>query len=176
MAYFEDLSRYTFDRTASGIARARNVGWLGANHDFPKAHPRAALLDAIWDYCSILVVPTRGIHGCELCVSPPISFVRHDTRLLLGSGEIRVFDSTGGSFAAPNLVYHYIRDHQYRPLEEFLDAVLNGPRPGGEEYQDLLPGLEAPWQENTPIREEPRLARFVRTENGVELEEEKRRS
>ena len=125
MTYFEDLSRYTFDATASGMARARNIGWLDAYHDFPKGHPRAGLLDAIWDYCSILVVPTRGIHGCELCVSPPTTFVRHDTRLLLGSGEIRIFDSTGGILAAPNLVYHYILDHQYRPPEEFLDAVEN---------------------------------------------------
>jgi hypothetical protein len=56
-------------------------------------------------------MPTRGLHSCTfctLCTLPNSSFVRHDTKLLLGSGEIRVFGATGDAFAAPNLIYHYI--------------------------------------------------------------------
>ena len=170
MTYFEDLSQYSFDRTAASIRASRNVGWLDASHDFPTEEPHSDLLDAVWEYCSILVVPTRGLHSCEFCTSPLNTFVRHDIRRLFGSGEIRVFSSTGDVFAAPNLIYHYILQHHYRPPGEFLRAVESGARPGSDEYREMLGQLSIDWRENSPVLDEPRKIRFVRTEKGIEQE------
>lgn len=91
-------------------------------------------------------------------------------RLLLGSGEIRVFNSAGDVFAAPNLIYHYILQHHYRPPDEFLRAVEHGPRPRSDEYRALLKHLSVDWRENFPMTDEPIKFRFVRTEHGVERE------
>lgn len=171
MTHFADLSQYVFVGTA-GSAVARNVGWLDEHHKFPTGEPASELLDAVWVYCSILVAPTRGLHRCAFCASPPNTFVRHGTKLLLGSGEIRVFSSTGDVFAAPNLIYHYILEHHYRPPLEFLRAVEDGPRPGSDEYLELLRSLPVSWRENLPVSGDPRTFRFVRTESGVEVKEE----
>jgi hypothetical protein len=125
MAYFEDLSPYTYfgDPTPESASLVRNFGWLDRSHEFPRGELPTDALDAIWDYCSILVQPTRGLHTCELCTDARNTFVRHETRRLLGSGEIRVFGPDRDAFAAPNLIYHYVRDHQYRPPPAVLRAL-----------------------------------------------------
>jgi hypothetical protein len=175
MTYLEDLSPYTFlDGATPSAAAARNVGWLEASHDFPTEEPPPHLLDRLWEYCSILIFPTRGLHDCEFCSLPSSTFVRNGTRLFLGSGEIRVFNSTGEAFAAPNLIYHYVLGHHYRPPHEFLRAVEDGPRPGSDEYRKLLERLAVDWRENTPLLDEPKQFRFVRTEDGVEAQEKKK--
>jgi hypothetical protein len=168
MTYFEDLSPYTYTFDSAALDPVRCVGWLDAGHVFRTERPQPHLLDALWAYCSVLVEPTRGLHSCEFCSRPPNTHVRHGKRLLLGSGEIRVFSSTGEAFAAPNLVYHYILEHQYQPPEEFLQAVEKGPRPESDEYRELLGRLAVRWRENYPVPAEPEWFYFVRTANGVE--------
>ena len=59
---------------------------------------------------------------------------RGNDELWLGSAEIRVFSNEGVTYAAPNLIYHYIVDHHYLPPEEFIRAVLEGPLPDSPEY------------------------------------------
>ncbi|WP_405683310.1 hypothetical protein [Streptomyces sp. NBC_00057] len=46
-----------------------------------------------------------------------------DTEVWLGSAEIRVRGADGTLCTAPNLVIHYITEHQYCPPEEFCRAV-----------------------------------------------------
>jgi hypothetical protein len=41
----------------------------------------------------------------------------------LGSAEVRVVGA-GVTHAAPDLIYHYVVRHEYRPPEEFIRAVL----------------------------------------------------
>ena len=43
--------------------------------------------------------------------------------MLLGSAEIRVFGQNGKIYAAPNLIYHYMKDCGYLPPQEFLDEL-----------------------------------------------------
>ena len=45
-------------------------------------------------------------------------------------------------YAAPNLIFHYVRDHAYKPPQEFIDAVLTGPAPDSAAYQDQLRALD----------------------------------
>lgn len=167
MTHFEDLSAYTYSRDETPL-RALNVGWLDAAHSFPTAEPDDRLLDALWEYCSIIVLATRGLHACELCEQPSNTFSRQGRKLLLGSGEIRVFGSGAEVFAAPNLIYHYVQEHQYRPPAEFVRALEGGPRPGSGEYVHLLDGLALPWRDNAALSGEPAQFRFVLTENGIE--------
>ena len=119
---------------------------------------------------------TRGIHQCDLCVSPTtVSVSRGGVERTLGSAEIRVFSKTEARsslsqqlkgtesglvflrnsrvpvnvYAAPDLVYHYVRVHHYKPPDEFLDALRDGPRPNAEDYLNYL-GTLGVQQEATP--------------------------
>jgi len=145
MTYFEDLSEYSY------FARyhrrgTKNVGWLGQGYAFPKDVPSEEMLDLLWSFCSISVVQTRGIHQCELCESPRTVYaIRNGTRFKLGSAEIRVFGRLGDIYAAPNLIYHYVRSHQYQLPNEFLSALNESPRPPSSEYFDRLRELDLEW-------------------------------
>jgi nucleoside phosphorylase len=63
----------------------------------------------------------RGFHFCQYCV--PYSENRLDQRVARGNGEIRVRGPAGIVYAAPVLICHYIKAHNYRPPDEFLEAI-----------------------------------------------------
>jgi len=54
-----------------------------------------------------------------------------------GSSDIVVPDRTV-VYMAPELILHYIRAHRYLPPSSFLEAVLNCPEPGTEEYHNAI--------------------------------------
>lgn len=165
--YFADLSWYSLGGPAA--APSRNVGWLDEHRPFPRERPSAQLLDAIWEHCAILVMPTRGLHACAFCPQQGSVFERDGTRLRLGSGEIRVFGPSRDAYAAPNMIYHYVLEHHYRPPADFLGALSEGPRPQSDDYLERLRQLGVPWRANLPIAEEPTAFRFARTETGVSV-------
>lgn len=175
MTYFEDLSPYSYSVRAAQAGSTRNVGWLDSVHPFASSPPSRGFLDRLWSYCRIIVNPLRGLHVCELCSEPASTFVRDGTRLLLGSGEIRVFSPTGEAFAAPNLIYHYVCDHDYCPPTAFVRAVQDGPSPSSDTYVRLLESTDLTWRENESRAEEPACFRFVRTETGEIVREEVKR-
>src|SRR5262245_54271669 len=145
MAYFEDLSDYVY---APGGIRpgTKAVGWLAHGHSFPAMTPDEEVLDLLWCYCSISVIQTRGIHDCEFCPSRSACyFERNGQRLFLGTAEIRVFSRDGRIYAAPTLIYHYMAVHHYKPPDEFLHALREGPRPPRQEYFDILAKLNLEW-------------------------------
>jgi hypothetical protein len=59
----------------------------------------------------------------------------------MGSAEIRVFARDGTAYAAPTLIYHYMKFHDHRPPDEFIRALTEGPAPWSVEYLDRLKGL-----------------------------------
>jgi hypothetical protein len=140
MTYYEDLSYYCYVKRAAERAFVQNIGWLSNRYSFDKFDPPQDLLDALWSFCSVAVYQTRGWHLCELCSSPRwgIPEERAGRRLFLGSAEIRAFSKPGVIYAAPNLIYHYVSVHHYKPPDEFLSALMEGPRPPMPEYFDEL--------------------------------------
>jgi len=60
----------------------------------------------------------------------------------VGNSELRIFGSEGIIYACPTMVFHYVKDHLYRPPQAFIDAVLNQPDPKGLEYQSRLSQLK----------------------------------
>jgi hypothetical protein len=139
MTYFADLSEYEYLPPIDPNVRQKNVGWLAAGKEFKRKKSTDALLDLVWDYCALSFEQARGRHECEFC---PVEFSpiteRNGKRLALGSAEIRVLSPSGEIFAAPNLIYHYMAFHDYYPPEQFVDAVLTGPRPSSQDYLDML--------------------------------------
>ena len=64
-------------------------------------------------------------------------------RIGLGSAVIMVFGKEG-IYVAPNLIYHYVTIHHYKPPEEFLRALKHSPSPPDPEYVACLDAIGYP--------------------------------
>jgi hypothetical protein len=167
MTYFEDLSDYIHWGSRFYRPRTKSVGWLESGHEFPKTIPAEELLDSIWDCCKVSVAQSRGIHECDFCPSGTSYYVeRNGQKLLLGSAEIRVFGKDGVIYASPTLVYHYVSVHHYRPPDEFVQALIEGPRPPSREYFERLNELGLEWNATSTPGVKPRGFKFERSADG----------
>ena len=132
MAYFSDLSPYKYGFFWDGVPGALNIGWLALGHAFETAQPIDSDLDLLWMHCKVAVNASRGLHACEFCSNwstDDFYATRNGEMLLLGFSEIRVIGPSGQSYAAPSLIYHYIREHHYKPPDSFLTALRTGLAP-----------------------------------------------
>jgi hypothetical protein len=137
MAEFKDLSPYRYWGAGED---SLNVGWL-EDTSFRKGSAPEGFLEALAEFCHILVTPARGFHACLFCGSSlPSLFPRRKDHVKLGYAEIRVFGAKS-VYAAPNLIYHYILKHDYLPPKRFVNAVLRGPRPPSKAYMKRLERL-----------------------------------
>lgn len=169
MAHFSDLSFYQYCH--GNPPQTKNVGWLERSHEFKKEPPSEGILDLLWRFCKISIMQTAGFHRCDLChPSTTVSVVRDGSKVALGSAEIRVLSKENTSttrerlsrqepgllflrkslvpfdvYAAPNLVYHYVEVHHYKPPDEFLNALREGPKPPDPQYFKRLEELGLAW-------------------------------
>lgn len=124
VAYFPDLSSYSYCTLPSAApAKVLNVGWLDKSHGFPKGKVDDSLLAKILFLCSTPVNRMRGWHHCPFCEAYPITVSSGHKELTLGDAEIRVQGEDEIEYAAPTLIYHYMRDHAYLPPQVFLSAL-----------------------------------------------------
>ncbi len=168
MTHYIDLTGYIYGAAENSQASARNIGWLAAGVDFPTSPAHPEFVERLWRYCRISVGQTRGLHECELCRSRKANEVRHgDEELLLGSAEIRVVSRDGHVYAAPNLIYHYVVDHDYSPPPEFVSAALASPCPPEQAYFAALSRLGLEWSPTLVPDRNNKSFRFVKTAEGV---------
>ena len=130
MAYYADLTPYNYSHHSE---MELNIGWLQKNQPFEKGETPFLFIEILKNYSeqSFTVHHTRGWHGCDFCEAEKMS----------GSREIRIVGADGKVYACPELVIHYIESHQYLPPQEFVDAVMSGPIPGSEEYNNVIKKL-----------------------------------
>ncbi len=141
--FYPDLTEFRAKHANNGPVLA--VGWLDTGHPFPTARPEEDLLDALWAFTTVAILPIRGFHPCPFCpldreqpIPPKANqMVRHGETRMLGSAEIVVFGADGTVFSAPNLIYHYVAVEHYQPPAAFIDAALNGPRPPDPVYMAM---------------------------------------
>lgn len=144
MTHFRDLTPYSYSQR--GIhAGTVNIGWLSGTVSFPKGKVSDAIVDRLGLFCLSPVLRTRGFYCCELCSRPPLGPLEYSIgseSCKLGTAEIRVFGDDGQIYAAPDLVMHYVCDHQYVPPKEFTDALLAADLPGSARYRELVEQLK----------------------------------
>ena len=129
MAYFCDLTPYTYHGVVSDN-KVLNIGWLTSSQSYAKGELSAEFLQKIEVLVKDPVNLFRGIHHCEFC--PPPLYEKNGDALVSkvvrncpsGNGEIRVTSKNGTTYVAPTLIYHYIKQHNYLPPIEFINAVL----------------------------------------------------
>ncbi|MFJ3513461.1 MULTISPECIES: hypothetical protein [unclassified Streptomyces] len=128
MTYYRDLSKYTY--SASTIPDL-NVGWLSRWRPFAEGVVDSEVVEILALQVRMPRNQMRGSYPCYFCstlrargvaTSVEISGVEHQ----LGSAEIHAVSRSGKVFSAPNLIYHYIDRHGYRPPDEFIQAIIDG--------------------------------------------------
>ncbi|MCP5003375.1 MAG: hypothetical protein GY941_05400 [Planctomycetes bacterium] len=143
--YTPDLSPYHFKIETIGDEHEEFgtlcVGFLDKKHTFVQGETSEAFQARLFEFCMHPVSRIRGFLRCEICdvsiSSEPIHVQRGDQELWLGSGQIRVIYNHK-IYAAPNLIYHYVIEHNYKPPDQFIEAVLNGPLPNSIEHQTMI--------------------------------------
>jgi hypothetical protein len=137
--YYTDLTPYRYLPMIPRDPNQLNVGWLGRGHPYSQGEVSEEFLDRLFEFCRAHLFKMGGNHGCELCVHPSdgMRVQRGDKETWLGDAEIRVVGK-GKVYAAPTLIFHYVTAHKYRPPDEFIQAVLEGPLPGSPEYEAIV--------------------------------------
>jgi hypothetical protein len=132
MTYFSDGSPYSYLETHEPRPLV-NVGWLSAEHPYSTGAVPGELVAKLARLCRNGVQRTRGLHRCQFCAKPdglsrtlPTCARDDEGEFIVGGAEIRVAGPAGITFAAPDMIIHYVTDHGYRPPDEFLDALRQG--------------------------------------------------
>jgi hypothetical protein len=120
VSYYRDLSPCT---ELGGSDRILAVGWLAPGEPFASGPFPDDLLACL--LCRPREVMSCGTHWCELCMptANDDSYWGESQRVASGSSDFLVAGDGGITYAAPELIYHYIRDHGYAPPEEFTAAL-----------------------------------------------------
>ena len=122
--FYKDFTTYSYAYTGEETPRPLNVGWLDPAETFERGETTEEFKERLFLFCKIRIEETRGYHECPFCrCENQILEERNGVALRLGSAEIRVAGADGKVYAAPNLIFHYVVRHQYRPPEEFIRAV-----------------------------------------------------
>jgi hypothetical protein len=148
MTYYEDLTPYQYSaRNEPPKLNSLNVGWLSRDKPFSIGETSQKFKDRLFQFCldEYVVNIARGFHVCEFCSISTEKWVevgksRYGEKahwLGIGNAEIRVLGNSA-IYAAPTLIYHYVTEHQYRPPDEFIEAVLTGPLSGSKGHRALL--------------------------------------
>ena len=138
MAYHPDLSPYEIHwlpKTFTSLA----VGWLDDAHVYATGAVDQAVVDKLWAFCLAPMQKFRGYHPCQFCAHPlfPIQARHGQMRLSLGSTILVVLGKHDSLYVIPDLIYHYIVEHNYLPPQEFLDVLRESPAPEASEYQAI---------------------------------------
>jgi hypothetical protein len=124
--YFPDLSPYEYFQ---GESQSFNVGWHDAEHPYSTGEVPIEFCNRLQQLVLSPVSQTRGFHYCQFCkdeLAMNTGAEMRAARLVgrIGSAEIRVVSQNGRTYAAPMMIYHYVTAHNYRPPDEFIQAVL----------------------------------------------------
>jgi len=80
-----------------------------------------------------------GFHRCEYCLVDPHG------RVHTSSGDNYLRFTSGRLWAMPDMIIHYIEDHNYQPPQVFIDDITNGvfvePKPNTNQ-RDYAEGAE----------------------------------
>ena len=148
--YYPDLFPYpNKDKAPVSGYLTLSVGWLVANQPYIRGEVPVGFVDRLWIFCCNAVLYTLGYHGCPFCRGSPFGVVAQhgQEKRRLGSAEIRVLGMNNIIYAAPDLIYHYVVNHHYRPPSKFIQSVLEGPLPGSSEYKLILDVLKLTYPE-----------------------------
>ncbi|MGX4583181.1 ankyrin repeat domain-containing protein [Paenibacillus chitinolyticus] len=128
--YYKDLTYYSLHH----FENAQNIGWINGVNDYNKGSVSSHFIENLRLYTIKPFNEIRGNMNCSLCSDNSLDANGFTT---LGLSEIRVISKDGkNKYASPSMIIHSITEHHYCPPEDFIRAVIDGPKPGSNEYQE----------------------------------------
>ncbi|MFA5366352.1 MAG: hypothetical protein WC333_00315 [Dehalococcoidia bacterium] len=121
--YFADLTLYGYGHTEH--VNALNIGWLERGKEFPVGDfpEKEEVIKKLRTKKKENLY--RGFHSCDFC--DVTTYKENDSTFIIrdrhGNGEY-IFQHDGKTYAAPEMIIHYIETHNYKPPQEFIDAVV----------------------------------------------------
>lgn len=114
------------------------IGWIGSA-DFPVGQVSEAFLDRLFEFLVRPTTRTKMPSTCKACQPPrEITYCKTVSRgarqFSQGFSEARVI-GTQVIYVVPDMIYHYITRHGYKPPDDFIDAVFTSPLPRTKEYK-----------------------------------------
>lgn len=112
-SYFQDLTPYAYGR----IDRDReclNIGWIGKDENFTTGETSEEFLKKLEEVeksDEFTSERHKGFHRCELCGD------------LMGTQVKKI--SGEKCYKFPSKISHYVKDHNYKPPQEFIDAIMS---------------------------------------------------
>ena len=106
-----------------------SVGWIAPDQRFSTAIAHPVVLRAVKWMCrfrkQLLRTPamTEGSR-CSVC-HQHVGVMMGFRKVWLGYGTIYVHRMAGGFYRCPDLIYHYMHVHDYKPPQCFVDDLLN---------------------------------------------------
>ncbi|MFC1489144.1 hypothetical protein ACFL6B_04775 [Thermodesulfobacteriota bacterium] len=119
MGYISDLEEtewwhvidYAYSKSIPEKFNAIMVGWLGSKVPHEGKIETQTIKKLEWARDNRTIDQAwLGEHECEICNN------------YIDRGEILIIDGEK-MYVAPRMILHYIKEHSYRPPEEFLEAV-----------------------------------------------------
>jgi hypothetical protein len=108
--YFEDLYREEIKIRNRVITRVK-IGWLDTIAPFNTGDVSSLFLSKLKSLNPSIC--TKGWHTCPYCKNSNSS-----KQYLIEIDKDVYYD-------VPEMIIHYIEEHQYRPPQEFIDKILN---------------------------------------------------
>jgi len=142
MAYYEDLTPYEYGQCYDD--KTVNIGWIDEIHPYPQGKVTEEFVLSLWEYIKYPINQTRGVyHNKRLDPQTTFHIAHYEGyHMTLGDAEIRVVDVENDLiYAAPNLILHYIITHQYLPPDQFINAMIKGPKPNSDIYSQSMSKL-----------------------------------
>jgi hypothetical protein len=149
LKHCEDLA--TYDDGSLELEEVITIGWLSKEHAFTVGEVNANVIDKLRQIlsigstssCQVSVNSVRGFSSCPICdkqiafdisngntlnssIDEMIDSGRISDIRILGNSEIWIpnIKKNRNFFATYDLIYHYIKDHEYLPPEDFIESVL----------------------------------------------------
>jgi hypothetical protein len=136
--YYPDLSVYTLVNAETDVT-ILTVGWLHKDYSFSQCQLSDAFKSRLLKFCLNPIRFSFGKYVCHLCSNSSSNPVVSGDGLSseLGSAEIIVCGIKGKLYLCPDLIYHYVTEHNYCPPTEFVQAVIQSPLPDDADYYDI---------------------------------------
>ena len=138
--FFEDLDEYhgCHDEEMFGLVPL-GVGFLHRKQRFATGKVPSKFMLKLATYLLAPVCVRGKAMPCPLCGERVTTEIDGE-ELVLGSAEIRVLGDEN-IYAAPDLILHFITEHNYRPPQEFIDVVRKGVGVNSAEHRALIKAL-----------------------------------
>ena len=142
MSYYADLTPFEYGgHECPEGSEPVNIGWLGDTL-IEEGEVEGEVTETFVNRLKYLVdnhraCTYRGSHECPFCYK---SF--GDGRVHMkgsGNGQVHVKGEGNRWYVAPALIHHYVKEHGYKPPQEFIDAVMKNVMPDLVKALGLFP-------------------------------------